>query len=68
MLSREEDFQKLKAKDILTLNPKTLENGAMAIEAAERMKELNISQLLITEGEKYLGVVHFHDLLKEGLI
>lgn len=68
MLSREEDFQKLKAKDILTLNPKTLQNGAMAIEAAERMKELNISQLLITEGEKYLGVVHFHDLLKEGLI
>ena len=32
------------------------------------MKNLNISQLLITEGEKYLGVVHFHDLLKEGLI
>ncbi|MFT6199729.1 MAG: arabinose-5-phosphate isomerase, partial [Vicingaceae bacterium] len=62
------DFQKLTAQDILTENPKTLDGNAMAIEAAEQMKNLNISQLLITEGEKYLGVVHFHDLLKEGLI
>jgi arabinose-5-phosphate isomerase len=68
MLSKEQDFQKLIAQDILTENPKTLEGNAMAIEAAEQMKKLNISQLLITEGEKYLGVVHFHDLLKEGLI
>ena len=68
MLSKEQDFQKLIAQDILTENPKTLEGNAMAIEAAEQMKNLNISQLLITEGEKYLGVVHFHDLLKEGLI
>lgn len=68
MLSREEDFHKLKAKDILSENPQTLDNGAMAIEAASKMKELNISQLLITEGDTYLGVVHFHDLLKEGLI
>ncbi len=68
MLSKEENFQHLKAKDILTKNPKTLEDGAMAIEAATQMKELNISQLLITRGDEYLGVVHFHDLLKEGLI
>ena len=68
MLSREDDFRKLKASDILTKNPKTLEDGAMAIEAASKMKELNISQLLITKGKRYLGVVHFHDLLKEGLI
>jgi arabinose-5-phosphate isomerase len=68
MLSKEQDFQKLTAQDILTENPKTLDGNAMAIEAAEQMKNLNISQLLITEGEKYLGVVHFHDLLKEGLI
>jgi len=68
MLSREDDFWKLKASDILTKNPKTLEDGAMAIEAAAKMKELNISQLLITKGKRYLGVVHFHDLLKEGLI
>ena len=68
MLSIEQDFQKLIAQDILTENPKTLDGNAMAIEAAEQMKNLNISQLLVTEGEKYLGVVHFHDLLKEGLI
>jgi arabinose-5-phosphate isomerase len=68
MLSREDNFQNLTAADIYTKAPKTLEDGAMAIEAASRMKELNISQLLITKGNEYLGVVHFHDLLKEGLI
>ena len=68
MLSEEVNFQQLKARDILTKNPKTLEEGAMAIEAASQMKELNISQLLITKGDQYVGVVHFHDLLKEGLI
>ena len=68
MLSRKVDLQTLKAKDIYTKNPKTLEDGSMAIEAAARMKELNISQLLITKGDQYVGVVHFHDLLKEGLI
>ncbi|MFT6165950.1 MAG: arabinose-5-phosphate isomerase [Vicingaceae bacterium] len=68
MLSREGDFQKLKAEDIYTKNPKTLEDEAMAIEAAAQMKELNISQLLITKDNRYVGVVHFHDLLKEGLI
>lgn len=68
MLSRKVDLQTLKAEDIYTKNPKTLEDGSMAIEAAARMKELNISQLLITKGDQYVGVVHFHDLLREGLI
>lgn len=68
MLSREENFQNLTAEDICTKNPKTLEDGAMAIEAASKMKELNISQLFITKNHQYVGVVHFHDLLKEGLI
>jgi arabinose-5-phosphate isomerase len=68
MLSRNEDFRNLKAKDILTANPKTLQFDAMAMEAAEQMKKLNISQLIIVKGNEYKGVVHFHDLLKEGLI
>lgn len=68
MLSREENFHELTARQILTANPKTLDKDAMAIEAVEIMKKQNISQLIITDGEEYLGVVHFHDLLKEGLI
>lgn len=68
MLSRDVDFKKLTAADILTENPKTLSGQAMAIEAAEQMKKLNISQLVIVDGAEYLGIVHFHDLLKEGLI
>ncbi|MBL4709334.1 MAG: KpsF/GutQ family sugar-phosphate isomerase [Flavobacteriales bacterium] len=68
MLSREENFHELTAGQILTSQPKTLGRDAMAIEAAEMMKTLNISQLIIAEDDQYLGVVHFHDLLKEGLI
>lgn len=68
MLSREGDFQNLLASDIMSTQPKTLAGDSMAIEAAAQMKSRNISQLLIAEGKKYLGVVHFHDLLKEGLL
>ena len=68
MLSREADFKLITAADILSKNPKTLNVDAMAVEAVEQMKKQNISQLIIVEGREYKGVVHFHDLLKEGLI
>lgn len=68
MLSKNVDISTVKAADIMSKNPKVLEADAMAVEAAEMMKGNNISQLIIAEGKKYLGVVHFHDLLKEGLL
>jgi arabinose-5-phosphate isomerase len=68
MLTKNPDLTQLKARDIMTLNPKTIDADAMAIEAVEVMKSTNISQLLVMQGNTYQGVVHFHDLLKEGLI
>tara|TARA_B100000965_G_C19577714_1_gene752078 strand:+ start:387 stop:1352 length:966 start_codon:yes stop_codon:yes gene_type:complete len=68
MLSKSEDFSSLKAKDIMTKGPKTISKDAMAMEAAQLMKSKNISQLLVTDRSEYVGVIHFHDLLKEGLI
>ena len=60
-------IQQLKAKDIMCINPKTLDVGCMAIEAATVMTDLKITQILVTENENYAGIVHFHDLNKEGI-
>lgn len=68
MLSTRDNYENITAKDIMSSAPKTLEKNSMAIEAVEVMKQNNITQLIIMDGEQYLGVVHFHDLLKEGLI
>ncbi|MEQ8909113.1 MAG: KpsF/GutQ family sugar-phosphate isomerase [Vicingaceae bacterium] len=68
MLSSKVDYTKLKAEDVMTRSPKTIQDDAMAIEAVEIMKSTNISQLLVLKDKHYVGVVHFHDLLKEGLI
>ncbi|MCL5128713.1 MULTISPECIES: SIS domain-containing protein [unclassified Algibacter] len=68
MLTKVDDFSKLIAKDIMGANPKRIQSNAMAIEALEVMEANDISQLLVEENGKYAGVVHLHDLIKEGII
>lgn len=68
MLSQDKDLSQVKAKDIMSESPKTIAEDAMAVEAVKLMKNTNISQLLVVSADEYVGVVHFHDLLKEGLI
>jgi arabinose-5-phosphate isomerase len=68
MLSKKPDLAHICAKDIMSASPKTIEEDTMAVKAVEMMKASNISQLLVVQNGKYAGVVHFHDLLKEGLI
>lgn len=68
MLSKVDDFSGLTAKDIMSANPKHIETEAMAIDALEVMETNEISQLLVEENGKYAGVVHLHDLIKEGII
>ncbi|GAA4942826.1 KpsF/GutQ family sugar-phosphate isomerase [Algibacter agarivorans] len=68
MLSKVDDFSKLTAKDIMSSNPRRIEAEAMAIDALEVMETNGISQLLVEENGKYAGVVHLHDLIKEGII
>lgn len=68
MLSKTSNISNLTAKDIMGANPKTLQESAMAIEALETLENNNISQILVVDGQqKYIGVVHLHDLLKEGI-
>ncbi|MBK7889163.1 MAG: KpsF/GutQ family sugar-phosphate isomerase [Bacteroidetes bacterium] len=68
MMQKNTRFEKLKAINIMTKSPKTVERNTMAVEALALMKTHNITQLVVTDGEKFLGFVHLHDLLKEGII
>jgi arabinose-5-phosphate isomerase len=68
MLSKTEDFSNLTAKDIMGSNPKCINNDAMAVDAMELMETNEISQLLVEENGLYAGVIHLHDLIKEGII
>ncbi len=56
------------AKDIMTKNPKTIEAEALAVEALEALRLNDISQLVVISGDQYLGFIHLHDLVKEGII
>jgi arabinose-5-phosphate isomerase len=68
MLSKTTDINHLTAKDIMGENPKTVQEDAMAIEALEKLETNSITQILVVNAqEKYVGVVHLHDLIKEGI-
>ncbi len=68
MLEKNQDITTLTAQDIMSKNPKTIEPETLAIEALHLMENNNITQLIVAENNNYLGVIHLHDLLKEGII
>ena len=68
MLENTVDISNVEAKDIMSSNPIIVESDTMAVHALDIMQKNNITQILVTENGKYSGVVHFHDLLKEGII
>lgn len=68
MITTNKEFTHLTAKDIMGKNPKVISNKAMAVDAMELLEENGISQLLAEEKGKYVGVVHLHNLMKEGII
>ncbi|QEC53265.1 arabinose-5-phosphate isomerase [Anseongella ginsenosidimutans] len=68
MMEKTTDLSVLKARDIMSLHPKTIDWNEMAVKAVEIIKKHSISALLVTKEGKYAGVVHFHDLIKEGII
>lgn len=68
MLNRYDDITTLKASDIMTTNPKTISSGVLAVKALEEMQNNGISQLLVLDSGEYKGVVHLHNLIKEGIL
>lgn len=61
-------FDELSAKDIMNAQPKTIASDELAVNALKLMKQHNITQLIVTKDNNYNGVIHLHDLLKEGII
>ena len=68
MLEARVKWENLTAKQIMTVNPKTIELGSHAVQALEIMQTNSITQLIVTQNGKVMGFVHLHDLLKEGII
>lgn len=68
MMSNNDSFTALTAKDIMSKNPKTIDNNAMAVAAMELMESHGITQVIAQENGVYCGIVHIHDLTKEGII
>jgi arabinose-5-phosphate isomerase len=68
MFEKYEDFKQIQAKDIMSNSPKLVEFDTLAVEALQIMKKNNISQLLVVENSNYIGILHIHDLLREGII
>ena len=68
MLEKDIDIEHKKAKDIMTKNPKTIAPDALAVDALDMMRKNNITQLIVKTREEYTGVIHLHDLIREGLV
>jgi len=68
MLAKYDSLETLEAQKIMSPEPRQIEAGELAIEAAQIMQEHKITQLIVTENNSYIGMVHLHDLYQEGII
>ena len=68
MMQKYDDVDPLKARDIMSAKPMTITKDQLAVSALKLMKERNITQLLVLDGDSYFGVIHLHDILKEGIL
>jgi arabinose-5-phosphate isomerase len=68
MLEKSVNIENVKARDIMTPAPKTIGPDELAVDALDILRKNEISQLAVVQDKKYLGIVHIHDIIKEGLI
>lgn len=68
LLTKDADLKTIKAAEFMSPNPQTIESDALAVEALKILREKSITQLIVTAGGHYVGMVHLHDLVREGLI
>ena len=68
MLEKSNNIEQIKAKNILSKHPKTVQPELLAVEALQVMRTNDISQLIVEEHNQYLGILHLHDLVREGIL
>jgi len=68
MLEKNISLDGVTAADIMTVTPKSIGAEELAVDALDLMRKRSITQLVVVENGKYLGFIHLHDLIREGLI
>jgi arabinose-5-phosphate isomerase len=68
MLNENDTFMHLTAKDIMTKNPKMIQYSSMVVEALNILEDFSITQLIVIDNDQYKGIIHLHDILKEGIV
>ncbi|GAA4040077.1 KpsF/GutQ family sugar-phosphate isomerase [Flavobacterium chungnamense] len=68
MLNKTETITGLTAKDIMSVNPKTIKTSDMVADALNILEDFSITQLVVVDNNEYKGVIHLHDILKEGIV
>ena len=63
-----DEFSNLKAKEIMTQSPKKIDSQSLVYDAFKIMKSHNITQLIVVENSLYIGIIHLHDIIKEGIV
>lgn len=68
MLESEESVSQLTAVHIMNKKPKNIDSSALAVDALTLMQKYSITQLVVMDGLRYKGMIHLHDIVKEGII
>ncbi|MBO7083869.1 MAG: KpsF/GutQ family sugar-phosphate isomerase [Bacteroidales bacterium] len=68
MLLKHADIEHVKAKEIMTPNPRTIDENDLVADALHKMRQHSITQLPVLKDGNYVGVIHLHDILKEGVL
>nr|MBP9055253.1 KpsF/GutQ family sugar-phosphate isomerase [Saprospiraceae bacterium] len=68
MLETKDSVAHLLASDIMTANPKSIQHDTLAVDALALMRKHSITQLIVTDGQRYKGMIHLHDMIREGII
>jgi len=67
MIQKNPKYSMLKARDAMTAKPQTINHDALLVDALSLMRENNITQILVLKDNIYIGVIHLHDILREGI-
>ncbi len=68
MLEKNISLEKVKAHEVMSKSPKTIDQQTLVSDALGIMRKSNITQLLVLDNSKYVGIIHLHDILREGII
>jgi len=68
MLQLTNDISQKKARDVMSVNPRVIEEDMLVIDALDLMRKNNITQLMVADHMVYKGIIHLHDILKEGIL